>query len=195
MPDKETLQKIIADPHSSGEERSEAKRLLDAEPPTAHRLRLTGIAVMEEPERALLRFAGVTTLAHVTPDAVMRFVATRSGPLSEAVIALLGLWRCFRWQVTDEVWQDINQRYPASERRAAFKRLIAEHPYLGDHDKVRRDELRHLEGLCSQNDDYSVRRYFLPRIEEFLSQLPQYAFDIREAAQALLARYKSHQEK
>jgi hypothetical protein len=194
MPDKETLQKIIADPHSSDEERSEAKRLLDAEPSTEHRLRLTGIAAMEDPERALLRFAGVTTLEDVTPNAVMRFAATQPQPLPDAIKNLLGLWRCFRWQVTDEVWQDINERYPMPERRAAFERLIAEHPYLGDHDKVRREELRHLEGLCSQNDDYTVRTYFLPRVEEFVSRLPEHAFTIREAAQELLAKYKSSGE-
>lgn len=46
MPDNETLNRILSDPHSTEEERAEAQRLLDTEHANSHdqQLRLTGIS-------------------------------------------------------------------------------------------------------------------------------------------------------
>jgi hypothetical protein len=189
MPDKETLQRIVSDPHSSEEERSEAQHLLSAEPADEPELHLTGIDRIGTSERDLLLFAGASRLADVTPYGAMEFVNTQLQPLCESVRVLLKLWYVMRWP-TAEVWEDAKQWYPDTAR-TEFERIIAAHPYLGDDFSTVWREFQHLSGLCSQNDDYTVRTYFLSRVEELLNRLPEYAFELREAVQALLARYKT----
>src|SRR5579872_6434170 len=102
MPERETLQRILSDPHSTEEERAEAQRLIDERSANSHeqRLRLTGIAKIDGVEPDLLTFAGATCLREVTPFAVIEFLASQPQPLSEVINRLVAVWTIFRGGVT-----------------------------------------------------------------------------------------------
>jgi hypothetical protein len=201
-----TLERILTDPHSSPKEREAATLALaamgetpvpidQARPSAESELELLMVKMFGSEVTSLVAFAGVSRLADVTIGAAMDYADAQPRPLAESAMRALRGWATFRWpNPTKRLWEWVKETYPEPERRAAFERFIGKHPYLGENDDVRRDELRHLERLCSHHDHYSVCTYFLPRLEEFFSGLPEYAFALREAAQTLLAKYKSSGE-